>query len=478
MTPQATPKRRPFWFLACFAILLWTAIVAWDLEGAGTGWFDSQAEQEHSEPDQESQPSGLVAPGQATRKTQNPAEVAQERTDPEAEVEDPNDGWGQVAGTASINGVPLKRGMLHWTAPVNGEQGYETIEQGQFELDVPAGEVQVTAWVVAHGGYSVPNHKSNELDRLTKVETLTILDASLNPVHFGWEYDEVLVEGDALMVPSLRPLAHALLLISGNGPPLRVKTDAAGLFRATIPRSPDMSIGCRLGGVNNTAKVQGPWTSLRVPDSHSVQIVVRDGRTGKEVQDYDLFSRRPSKPGKAQYPWGRSERIPPNTGSPTRFSPDRISLPEGMIEVLVYAPRLGLAPHRRQSLEVGPHTPRLEITLQPGGTLTFTCDDPPPTGLVNPGYDPDPIMVVKERMFDWNEPDVQAFGGHVDREGSIPRNLLFTRRLSFNLSGVAVVKGLPAGTYRVLHWREGVTWRSEPLEVIAGVTTNVHLVPE
>ncbi|MDF1837077.1 MAG: hypothetical protein P1V35_04350 [Planctomycetota bacterium] len=438
-----------------------------------------------SEASPDSDPEGLIPPGEESRKVHTTA--TESTTDPESpkpEKEDPNDGWGHVAGSASVNGLPLEVGKLHWNDPTSGEQGYSPIEAGVFEFDAPVGGIKVTAWVISHNGFSVPNHETNGKDNLTQVVELNILDAKPNPLAIAWLYEEVHVEGDALTVPSLTPLSETQLYISGVKPvcTVAVTTDAAGHFVATVPDSSGLSVSCFLGGTTTTTPVVKGWTELRIPDAHTIQVLVRDGRNGQPISGYDFFFRTTQPKGAQPGEWKRYRSGGRSTGPPgKRSSVERshsLSLPMGKIDLLIYAPRQGLAPYHQTGLHVGPQAPRIDVTLQPGGTLALTCDNPPPTGLVNPGYDPDPIMVVDEYMYHWNEPDVQAFGGHVDREGAIPRNLLFTRRLSFNLQGEALVKGLPAGTYRVLHWREGVNWRSEPLEVLAGVTTQVHLTPE
>ncbi len=482
-TNRPTHTRRHFLLAAGLALLLTVGIGLWSQMGSKADESNLGSDPRVPLGQDESTTQDLVNPGKKSRQTdRDKASAADAPEDPAIELEDPNDGWGQVEGTATVNGLPLESGKLHWNDPISREQGYAPIEKGTFQFDAPVGEIQVTAWVVAHNGFTVPGHETNSFDELTKLSPLTILDGKLNPLHFTWIYDEVLMQGDALMVPSMRPLAHTGLFLSGAGPWLRIETDAAGLFFATVPHAANLGISHISGGTAIHASFQEGWTPLRIPDAHTILVNVRDGRTGELISDFDFFLRSSLGAADPALRWRRyrdwSALLGPKKLTNGVDTSHKLSLPAGKIDILVYAPRLGLAPHRQSNLEVGPQTPSIEVTLQPGGTLAFTCNDPPPTGLVNPGYDPDPIMVVEQRMFDWNEPNAQAFGGHVDREGAIPRNLLFTRRLSFNLQGEAIVKGLPTGTYRVLHWRKGVNWRSEPLEVVAGLTTNVHLVPE
>ncbi|MBL4771798.1 MAG: hypothetical protein JKY61_11820 [Planctomycetes bacterium] len=482
MTPATRSNSRK-WFAAGFLALTALGAGLWSRLGSD---MDRAAAPTDTQADLGQGGRGsqdLVNPGEAPRTNQVPAEPskgipAQESTAPE----NPNDGWGHVKGTALINGLPLELGKLHWNDPSSQEQGYAPIEKGEFEFEAPVGEIKVTAWVAAHNGFTVPGHETNSFDELTKLSPLTVFDAKPNALHFAWLYDEVLMQGDALMVPSMRPLAHTGLSITGAGPRLRLETDAAGLFHAIVPMASNLEIRHISGGTDTRAPYKEGWTPLRVPDSQTIEISVRDGRTGEVIFDYDFFFRPSIGPGDPIRPW-RRYRVGGALGDRSASTVDvdvtaNLNLPEGEIDLLIYAPRQGLAPHNQSNLEVGPQAPRIEVTLQPGGTLAFTCEAPPATGLVNPGFDPDPILVVSQRMFDWKEPTVQAFGGHVDREAVIPRNLLFTRRIRFNMRGQAEVQGLPAGTYRVLHWREGLNWRSEPLEVIPGVTTNVQLTLE
>ncbi len=488
MNRKKEPPPRPnahWWFALGFLIVALSALLLWNglgEQGDGTG---TEAGRRVKEGPLEPNSTDLIAPSEAERHAQATASDSETNLEgPSSEIEDADDGWGQVIGTAAINGLPLESGRLHWTDPTSGEQGYASIETGQFEFDAPAGEVKVTAWVVSHNGFIVSNHQSNSVDNLTRVELITIHDAKPTSHSFEWLYDEVRVEGDARAVPSQTPVAGTDLYIRGTKSPctVHVRTDSAGYFVATVPSSPALSISCNSGRATITTPVLDGWTELRIPDTHTIEVEVRDGRNGELITDYDFFFCESGTEGQQIMDWKRLRTggpPPAASGAATGQDTDNsLSLPTGEIDLFIYAPRLGLAPHRQKSLEVGPHAPRIEVTLQPGGTLAFSCEQPPPTGLVKPDYDPDPILVVEEYMFQWNERSAASFGKRVMRKGALPLPLLFTRRLNFNLQGEALVQGLPTGTYRVLHWREDVNWRSEPLEVVAGVTTNVHLVPE
>ncbi len=470
--------------LGLLALSLLT-VALWNLRGTGADEAGAHNGQASEKAPRVLEDTDLVAPGEDERKVRAATSTAQtDANDPNDPMEDPNDGWGLVAGTAAVNGLPLETGKLHWHGLASGEQGHAPIEAGRFEFDAPVGEVTITAWIVAHNGFTVSNHESNPVDDLTKVVSITVLDAKPNESAFDWLYKETRVEGDVRTIPSQTPVAGTALYIRGTQSPCTVHatSDAAGYFLATVPASPGLSVSCNFGRTTFATPVLDGWTELRIPDAHSIEVVVLDGRTGKPISDYDFFFRESAQRKHNPSDWKRLRvgGVPAAGGPPATAQSDGeiLSLPTGKIDLFVYAPRLGLAPHEQLDLEVGPNGPRIEVTLQPGGTLAFTCEQPPPTGLVVPDYDPDPIMVVEEHLYQWGEPSVEKFGRRVQALGAFPLNLLFTRRLSFNLQGEAVVKGLASGTYRVLHWREGVNWRSEPLEVLAGVTTHVQLIPE
>ncbi len=391
--------------------------------------------------------------------------------------EDLDEGWGVIQGIAMVNERKLRRGFIRWAHPVSREQGAASFEDGSFKIYVPTGLVHLAASISSDEDMRVEEPEFNSDSLMQKNVQVEVLDGTPSQLDLIWDYPESIIEGDMLGTPSGNPFPDTTLQLTSFDPNFSIKfqTDAAGQFHCTVPTTTDAAIFYFHEGVNSGKTIDpSAWTQIRVPDPHACAISAINHETGELVPDFDLFIRE-HKEGKFLNPWYRPKTL--NESDPS-FPGRLIQLPQGRIDLLAHAPRRGLAPTYLTNFVIQPSPDPIELSLKPGGTLFFTCSSPPPTGLRNPGFDPDPILVVEQRMYEWNEPSINQLGARVRQEGKFPRNFLFNRRLSFNLQGEAEVRGLPAGIYRVVHWRKGLNWRSEPLEVVAGVTTNVHLVQE
>lgn len=418
-------------------------------------------------------PADLVqVDAQGQRVNESTEEPVQEPPRDETEsVGDPS--WGNLGGTAQVNGEPVPHGLVAWHHPASGERGQISIVQGEFAGEAPFGELDLVATVLEWGNlrFTEPDPSQGLRGSQLRLSERVVLDPEREqPVVLAWRFLAAQWEGRVRWMPSGEPAAGQALTIWAHGfGEAWTRCPADGRIRVSLPQNYPYELGTHLSGRWYGVPMRmGEVAELELPELRTYSLVVIDGLRQEPTDDYDAYWRPLG--GRTWTPVpGLRMTGGPEVGRGTQ-------LPASQVELLLVAPRLNLQPLQTQLVPPPAGDAGLTYTLEAGGSIGFQAPTWPDTGIIVDGPDPDPILIIDEVLRAL--PKGNTFAEWVSQPAVLeryPEAYFQTRRIEFNRLGEAEVKGLAPGTYYLLHWRPDVRWAPGAIDVRAGLRTQVTL---
>ncbi|MCP3913948.1 MAG: carboxypeptidase regulatory-like domain-containing protein [bacterium] len=353
-------------------------------------------------------------------------------------------GTGTILGTASLNGEPAP-GHVSWLGATR---------RGTVELD-------------AAGGYRIEEAEAGEVE----------LSVSFDGLSRRWQASAVQLERGAELRHDF-VVARTMATLSGHvrweggEPALGLPVSAlasSGELRAGATTQLDGSYSIDVedtGGTYDVFVGQGPVSLQRrglapgtrgidfvMPRLGTLRVRVTGRASGETIGDVRFAWRRSGESGGLASLWG----------APDQEGWYELALPIGLVDLHVRAPGAGYAPAFVRDVRVGASDApgRTEVTLEAGVEVTFRAAEPAPEGAT--------ILLLEEEA--WG--DVRFVSGpngsFWDPGEHLPDRALAERVLRFDVEGLARIRGLGEGRYRLKLFRaEG--WRPVPerIEVRAG----------